>query len=82
MTKCIVLGEQSPIKEKKCIKFERYLVSDHFITCNKNTNTLPEEWLNIELVKRGNLSLDIMYAYNNDRDKGCLYLGYWNDEIV
>ena len=79
MTKCIVLGEE-PKKEKKPIEFRKAL-SDEFTFGNPGKRA--DCWENIELICRDYVDgFDLMFAYNNDRNSGCLYIGRWNDGIV
>ena len=82
MTKCIVLGENKSINDKRPIQFTGHL--------NKSTADIwrnecqsPRTWSNIELISKNNAAgEDIMFAYNNKREDGILYLGHWNDGIV
>ena len=79
MTKVIILG-QEPKKEKKLkpIEFTDFLEITKEI---KQTETNPRCWDNIELIGKYD-SFDIMFAYDNDRNKGCLFLGYFNDGVI
>jgi hypothetical protein len=81
MTKVIILGEQPESKELKPIEFLSYIDENfNFISnCSK-----PDAWKNIELIRRGYSieGLDLMYAYDDDREQGLLYLGHFNDGIV
>ncbi len=43
----------------------------------------PGSFEYLELVCRGyNNGLDLMFAHDGDRTKGCAYLGHFNDGIV
>lgn len=43
----------------------------------------PRSWKNIELItKNYDQQFDIMYAYDDSRQGGSLYLGHFNDGIV
>jgi hypothetical protein len=81
-TKCIVLGES----EMHLKKIEFILVISNNSIVSKPI-AKPEGWKNIELIQRAcetnnAKGLDIMFAYDDDRSKGRLYLGYWNSGIV
>lgn len=84
MTKCIVLEERTK-RETKRIEFE-YILDTSGETGNEFfefTADDPENYANIELVKKGfEGGFDIIFAYNEYRTQGNLYLGYWNDGIV
>jgi hypothetical protein len=48
-----------------------------------NPECEPSEWENIELISREfNNDLDLMFAYDDYRSSGVLYLGHFNDGIV
>lgn len=81
MTKVIILGEPKKKKPKKKIEFVK------FIDCDGETlpaKSPPSKFKHIELVctnyKFG--KFDLMYAYNDDRNDGILYLGHFNDGVV
>ena len=80
MTNVIIIGEQPEKKEVKPIEFVKAL------ECNEAFTTachLPKHWENIELIcKNYSTQYDLMFAYNNIRHEGCLYLGHFNDGIV
>ena len=84
MTKVIILGEPAEKKEGKKIKFVKAFVHQmEWINC---TST-PSDWENIELIcKNYNKSsedpYDLMYAYDDERNMGNIYLGHFNDGIV
>ena len=84
MTKVIILGEPAEKKEGKKIEFTHILLVDQSID---STNASPRSYECIELVVKGYHSdpqegFDIMYAYNEDRNEGNMYLGHFNDGIV
>jgi hypothetical protein len=80
MTKVIVLGEQPIKKELKPIEFVKYLDSDSEFGSNC---TEPKDWKNIELICKNYFNkCDLMFAYDNDRQDGVLYIGTFNDGIV
>lgn len=82
MTKCIVLGE-TQIEENKPIEFIKFLGNNWNF---RDSMTKPRNYKNIELVVRDyvmdTLTYDIMFAYDKDRNEGCLYIGYWNGGVV
>jgi len=83
MTKCIVLGEAKSEEPKKKIEFKKCI----YITPNVielHQAALPMGYKNIELISKAGYGYhqDLMFAYDDDRNKGYLYLGYWNDGIV
>lgn len=79
-TKCIVLGQnEDSKKELKPIEFVNAILLNTIL----KTASSPTEYKNIELVCRNYVDVyDLMFAYDEDRSKGCAYLGYWNDGIV
>ena len=86
-TKCIVLGKNNPIEQvKKPIEFLVFVDTSEVMTKTKRCKVAkikPNEFFNIELVnKAGCVGLDIMFAYNQNRNYGYLYLGHWNDGVV
>ena len=80
MTKVIILGEQPEKKDLKPIEFKWQFI--------ENSNPIPathepNEWLNIELICRCYCDeLDLMYAYDKNRNEGRVYLGHFNDGVV
>ena len=80
MTNVIILGEQPKKKELKPIEFIQYL--DYHFEFNSNC-TKPQRFKNIELICRKYLTgYDLMFAYDEDRNQGVLYLGHFNDGVV
>jgi hypothetical protein len=81
MTNVIILGEQPEKKELKPIVFVKYLGSELKINSNPSE---PKFWKNIELICRNYSSepFDLMFAYDDDRSGGVLYLGHFNDGVV
>jgi hypothetical protein len=80
MTKVIILGEE-PKKEKKKIVFVKALnIYYEFF----NAICGASSYKNIEFICVNYLgeNYDLMFAYDEDRDKGCLFLGHFNDGIV
>jgi len=84
-TKVTILGEHKPEKELKKIQFIACVTGDKDskkIGYNGDYN--PTSWENIELVSKSNNDAyyDIMFAYNNDRATGSIFMGHFNDGIV
>lgn len=81
MTKVIVLGCDEKYSEKKSIVFTNILDSEFEITSNGYT---ADEFKFIELICKdyGGSSLDLMFAYDDDRNCGLLFIGNFNDGIV
>jgi len=83
-TKCIVIGEDNQEKkEKKPIKFFREVILD-FTPSYDFPLPLSLDYKNIELIRRASLvnHYDVLFAYNDAREHGVLYLGHWNDGII
>lgn len=79
MTKVTILGQEpNKAKELKPIEFIKYINIDESFS---DATTKPSRWKNIELVCRYTM-FDIMFAYDDDRDRGTLYLGHFNDGVV
>jgi hypothetical protein len=80
MTNVVILGEEKPEKEKP-IEFVKNLAGD---LTSWITTDMPNEWQNIILLCRCyRLSdFDLMFAYDDDRSCGCLYLGHFNSGKV
>jgi hypothetical protein len=81
MTKVIILGEQPEEKGLKPIEFKKYLDND---LTSYIPSTSPSDFENIELIcknYRGE-NIDLLFVYNDDRRKGLLYLGHFNDGVV
>lgn len=86
MTKTSIFG-QSEVKQekKKPIEFVKLLDSSgelngvKYISAHK-----PSGWKNVTLLELGYNSdgLDLMWAYDENPNDGCLFLGHWNDGIV
>lgn len=84
MTKCIVLGEtHREEKEEKYIEFCKVFIIDEDNECIVDSfpSTPPNNWKNIELIKRST-TFDFMFAYDDNRSGGCLYIGHWNNGKV
>ena len=84
MTKCSVIGEHNTVTDKKPIKFLKVMNHLHKI---RNSVREPGQYSNVELIctRYGTVQgvpFDLMFAYDNIRSDGCLYIGHWNDGVV
>ena len=81
MTKVTIIGKKlSKDTDLKRILFEYEWSSKDKI---ESARTTPFEWKNIELIaEQYSGDLDLMFAYDNDRSNGIVFLGYFNDGIV
>ena len=80
MTKVIILGEPTPEQPKKPIELKLSLTVNRTII---ESNINPKLYKNIELISsKYDYVHDLMYAYDTDRNDGCLYLGHFNDGVV
>lgn len=79
MTKVTILGQEpKEVKELKPIEFTRAF---DFNESFEKAIIKPFRWKNIELVCRYE-RFDVMFAYDDDRSVGGLYLGHFNDGVV
>lgn len=75
-----ILGQEPQEKQKKKIEFVSLLTIGKTFSSVKSN---PDDYKNIELICQGYCGkFDIMFAYDNDRSMGYLYLGHFNDGIV
>ena len=80
MTKVIILGQEPEKKELKPIEFVKHLYSDFEFSSGCS---YPRSWENIELISKNYFNkYDLMFAYNENRSGGILYLGHFNDGII
>jgi len=80
MTKVIILGEQPEKKELKPIEFLKYL--GYYLEFNSICSK-PKDFKNIELICKNYFNkCDLMFAFDEDRNNGVLYLGHFNDGVV
>jgi hypothetical protein len=80
MTNVIIIGEQPEKKDLKPIEFVKYLDSD---SAFDNKCAEPKQWKSIELISKNYFNkYDLMFAYDENRSRGILYLGHFNDGIV
>ena len=84
MTKVIILGEPAEQKEGKKIEFVHRIRTEINYEGRSDVKHSPSEYEYVELVrsKPNSSFFDIFLAYNDDRNKGVLYLGHFNDGIV
>lgn len=85
MTKVIVLGQSEPKeKELKKIEFVKIVSGRKDLGAIEQTKDKPSAFLNIELISKSTTQsyYDIMFAYDDDRSVGCIYLGHFNDGVV
>jgi len=79
MTKVTIIGDETPIEKKKPIQLVKCIGA----MCILDAQALNYMWKNIELItKNYDGGYDLMFAYNNKRDDGIAYFGYFNDSIV
>lgn len=75
------LIESQPVqapRETKNIEF-LYFIIPEFKMFDENT-IAPSHFSNIILLRKGiKEGEDLMWAYSDDPQSGCLYLGNWND---
>jgi len=84
-TNCIVLGQKEPPTHPKPIQFVKYMDNRQSGPYIDDTSVTPKFFKNIELIASGRTTAqeyDIMFAYDDDRSCGCLFLGFWNDGVV
>lgn len=79
MTKVTILGKSQGEEPKKKIEFIKYLSIGGDL-CSASFD--PSHFKNIELICAGYGQYDLMFAYDCDRNSGCLYLGHFNDGVV
>jgi hypothetical protein len=84
MTKCIVIGEEYKSTKRKTIEFVYLLRGNgNFVL---DFSQYPSNFSNLELIQRdfhkGEYKFDLIFAYNDKRENGYIYLGHWNDGIV
>ena len=85
MTKVTIIGEPaSTVKKYTHIKFIKSLISGYkFETFSMRNWSKPSAWDNIELICRNYAEgMDLMFAYDDSRKDGILYVGYFNEGLV
>lgn len=91
-TKVTIIGSNTQSVKSK-IQFVGYLnnlnpTSQYsLVPCDSSTNVkcYPHDYKYIELICKGyNEGWDLMFAYNNENDRGngTLFYGYFNDGVV
>lgn len=82
MTKTSVFGQpEKKESEKKPIQLVKALIDSELTDMNDD----PSSFHVVMLLEKGyskSETPDLMWAYWEDNNKGCLYLGHWNDGIV
>jgi len=85
-TQTIVIGGKNKESVKKPIVFVSLIEIIDSRTVSIITDVLkPNQWKYIELIcKNYGNGFDILFAYDDPlrREKGTLYLGFWNDGVV
>lgn len=85
MTKVIVLADQPKEQnELKPIEFVYQLIESKGNPRIEKARASPFMWNNIELISKTQ-SIDFydrMFAYDDDRSRGILYLGHFNDGVI
>ena len=81
MTNVIIIGEQPAKKDLKPIGFVYFF---SFYNGAEKTDIKPKSYENIELICKdfAGFGFDLMFAFDEDRSYGFLYLGHFNDGIV
>ena len=82
MTKVSIFGQTEQHVEKlNHIKFVKALESDEKF---QDAKSEPKHWGNLMLLEKEYTSskMDLIWAYNENPNIGCIYLGYWNDGVV
>jgi len=78
-TKVTILGGITKSTPKR-IEFNKFLTTGAVL---KTAHDDPSNYDNIELIALNYaLKLDLMFAYNTNRNGGVLYLGKFNDGVV
>lgn len=81
MTKCIVIGEQPTQEKKKPIEFVNALAKNPMHI--HPASSKPKNFRNVELIAGNCYSgFDVMFAYDDERLEGVIYLGHWNDGVA
>lgn len=80
MTKVTILGEEQGSEPKNKIEFVSLIDSNG----DFHDATQAGDWENIQLLsqKYDGSPFDLMFAWNNNPNKGFLYLGHFNDGVV
>lgn len=82
MTKVSIFGQtEQDVKKLNPIKFVKELTPNEKF---EDTESQPKEWDNLMLLEKKYTSseMDLIWAYDENPNYGCFYLGYWNDGVV
>ena len=92
MTKVTIIGEKPKTHAHSGIRFMKRLDTGDKMIPHSDSTTLsqPYDYEHIELICRdyyntahyGHPSMDLMFAYDQKRSTGVLYMGYFNDGVV
>lgn len=84
MTKCIVIGEEATKKKSKHIEFVKAVTGRMSDVKYQTSVSEPHHFEYVELICPAfNSSFyDMMFAYDDNRKKGTIFLGHWNDGFV
>lgn len=85
MTKISILHEEVESPKQNPIKFV-YTWNEQ-MTKRMTPNCAPKDYQNVVLIAKGftfadDTSYDLIFAYDEVKSSGALYLGYWNDGVV
>lgn len=81
MTKIVSLFGNKEEKKEKPIQFVKY-VDQESGEVLPSLGVQPKNWENVSLLCERDLGLDLMFAWGDDPNDGCVYLGHWNDGFV
>lgn len=85
MTNVIIIGSSAVSTEKsRKIEFLELLTTQKTVITSLSE---PRQWKNIELICQNYYNspsdgFDLMFAYDDDRNKGVLFLGRFNEGII
>ena len=88
MTQCTILGgPKMKEQKKKPIEFIWVVTNEKLANTAKQVDNAcgkPNQFAHVELVQQASSKdyFDVMFAYDQNRNDGCLYLGHWNDGVV
>ena len=80
MTKVTIIGEKPKTKKLNEIEFSKILTGSLVISDKVSP---PYNYMHIELICLNyNADYDLMFAYDNERSNGALYLGKFNGGVA
>lgn len=82
MTKVSIFGQSdSEAKKLKPIELVKTLLKNGEFEDPKSE---PKNWGNLMLLEKEYTSsqMDLIWAYDENPNIGCIYLGHWNDGVV